>query len=130
MRSPSCSRPSLALPVLALLAACSSAPATHAPTRMLPGCAVSAAEYPPCEPAALYYPGAVYPYGPGYLYPGVVLVPVVVPPPAPPPAPPPVTPPPVPKPPPPAPKPHKGFRQHPGRPKEPCRVVNGHRVCP
>lgn len=129
MHSPTFSRHSLALPALALLAAaCSSTPATHPPAAMQQSCTVSAAEYPPCEPAAAYYPGVYTPYGAGYLYPGVILVPVpvVVTTPVPPV---PVTPPPAPKP-KPGPQPKLHPRQQPGKFRDPCKTVNGRRVCP
>jgi hypothetical protein len=124
MRPQAFNRNTLALPALVLLAAaCSSSPATHPPAAMQQGCAFNAAGYPPCEPRPLFYPGGYYFYG--YLYPGLVLVPVLVTPPVPPV---PVVPHPTPKPKPaPAPKLHP--RQHPGIVREPCKVVNGHRVC-
>jgi hypothetical protein len=125
MRSPILNRNSLALPALALLAAaCASSPATHPPAAMQQDCTFNAAGYPPCEAGPLFYPGGYYPYG--YLYPGLVLapVPVVVAPPAPPV---PVVPHPPPKP-KPAPPPH--LKRQIGTFKEPCKVVNGHRVCP
>ena len=129
MRSLAFIRNSLALPALVLLAAaCSSEPATYPPAAMQQGCAFPAAGYPPCEPGPLFYPGGYYPYGEGYFYPGVVLVPVpvlVTPPP-----PVPVVPQPAPKPRPvPAPKPQPHLKRQAGALKEPCKVINGHRVC-